>query len=748
LDRQLVKVRFVALTLPIALLWLAPVRLFTVVIGLAGIVAAYNGIAAVLIRRTGQTRFRRRTAVVLLLLDHMVVSGFILLFAASPSQLPFLLYALVAAEAIFRFDLWGGISTSLFFVCGLVLFQLAGLQIAVSVRDTLEHAIPTVVTITGLGLAVRALNREILGTRRRLDQTEALRRLLSDLVGELDLGRILHTVLRSGMELLGQDGGAVALVAEEGRHVIRAVVRMPSSFEGNTVLPKDGIFGKVARDRRTVSLDRKPLFEHHKMEAQGFAMTVGTPIMLGETVAGVLVLCGHDPDRNLSDWETGILELLGQQLAAALRNLRLFEDAETRARRLAALNQAIDRMNQKLFQPELLETMASALADPLDVPVTEVWLLDPADGLLWRRAQRYRTRTTPVRPVSVQKGATEVGQVADLRLPIVTNDVQSHRHVTPAPWFQAEGIKAFAGLPLIVSDQLLGVLAVYHRQPLDHNAVELLTLFAQHAATAVQEAQLFHLATEQTGRLEAVNAELNRANQHKAEFLANMSHELRTPLNAIIGFSQLLTESENLGQDQRQDVEVIVQNGHHLLSLINDLLDISKLEAGKAQLNRGTVDVEDLVTECLESVRSLAAGKNLRLTGDVAPDLGQVYGDRPKMKQVLLNLLGNAIKFTEKGSVEVRAERQGTDLVVAVSDTGIGVPPEDRERIFESFTQGRSGMTGKYQGTGLGLAICRRLVEMHGGRIWVESRVGEGSTFTFTIPQRALPDSLTLTEAA
>ena len=370
--------------------------------------------------------------------------------------------------------------------------------------------------------------------------------------------------------------------------------------------------------------------------------------------------------------------------------------------------------------------------------------------LLWRRASHHVTRNAPPVPGRVERGMGEIGQVAELRVPIVTNDPANHRQLALNPWMSEEGIQAFAGFPMVVGDQLLGVLAIYHRRALDRNTIELLTLFAQHAATAIQEAHLFHLATEQTARLGAVNAELQRANQVKAEFLANMSHELRTPLNSILGFSQLLLEGDGgvLSQDQRQDVDIIAQNGQHLLALINDLLDISKLEAGKAQLHRGEVDVEPLISECVESVRSLTKPKKLELTASVSPEVGRVFADGPKLKQVLLNLLGNAIKFTESGSVRVTAERQGAELLISVRDTGIGVPPDDAERIFESFQQGQSGISGKYQGTGLGLAISRRLVEMHGGRIWVKSTPGQGSTFTFTIPQRALPDAIDLSSAA
>jgi signal transduction histidine kinase len=434
----------------------------------------------------------------------------------------------------------------------------------------------------------------------------------------------------------------------------------------------------------------------------------------------------------------------------ALRNIRLFEEAEKRARRLELLNQSIDQMNQKLFEPELLDVLATALTTNLGFAAAQVWLLEASDGALWRRAGHHTTRNAPPVPGRVERGMSEIGQVAELRVPIVTNDPAGHRQVGLSPWMVEEGIHAFAGFPLVVGDQLLGVLAVYHRRPLDRNTIELLTLFAQHAATAIQEAHLFHLATEQTARLTALNAELQRANQHKAEFLANMSHELRTPLNSILGFSQLLLEGDGgeLSNDQKQDVDIIQQNGRHLLSLINDLLDISKLEAGKAQLHRGEVDVDGLIDECVGSVGSLAKTKRLELSASVAEDVGPVFADGPKLKQVLLNLLGNAIKFTEAGSVRVSAERQGSDLRISVRDTGIGVPPEDIERIFESFQQGKSGMSGKYQGTGLGLAICRQLVEMHGGRIWVKSSPGQGSTFTFTIPQRAVPEAIELTTAA
>jgi len=751
LDRQFVRLRFVALAIPFGLLLWLPSASVPITIVLTGLMGAYNGVAELAIRKRTIPRFARPMAVLLLVLDHLVVTGWILLFATPSSPVPYLLFALVAAEAVFRFDLWGGIGTSLFFTSGIILFQTSDLGLAISVRDSILRAIPTVAVITGLGAAVRAMNHEIRGTRRRLDQTEQLRKVLGELVGQLDVLHMLNTVIRCGMELLQMDSGAVVLLDEDrGVFTMRAAVHLPEAVAGTAISAADGIVGRVVRERRLVMLAEPPLFDVAALNAAQYARVFGTPVVLEGKVFGVLHLQTRDDQRRLTRWEEEALEVLAQQLAVALRNVHLFEETEKRARRLELLNQSIDQMNQKLFEPELLDIVATALTGNLGFAAAQVWLLEPSDGALWRRASHHITKHAPPVPGRVERGMSEIGQVAELRVPIVTNDPANHRQVGLSPWMSEEGIQAFAGFPMVVGDQLLGVLAVYHRRPLDRNTIELLTLFAQHAATAIQEAHLFHLATEQTARLGAVNSELQRANQHKAEFLANMSHELRTPLNSILGFSQLLLEGDGgvLTRDQRQDVDIITQNGQHLLALINDLLDISKLEAGKAQLHRGEVEVEPLISECVESVRSLAKTKKLELSAAVSPEVGRVFADGPKLKQVLLNLLGNAIKFTESGSVRVTAERQGAELLISVRDTGIGVPAEDVERIFESFQQGKSGVSGKYQGTGLGLAISQQLVEMHGGRIWVKSSPGHGSTFTFTIPQRALPEAIDLTSAA
>ena len=277
LDRQLIRLRFLALLIPVALLFWLPSRSLPLTLALTSLMAAYNG-AALLASRRRETRPGSWLAVLLLALDHLVFSGWILLFASETASMPYLLYALVAAEAVFRFDLWGGIATSVFFTSGIILFQTGDLGFAISVRDAALRAIPTVAAITGLGAAVRATNTEVRGTRRRLHRTEQLRRVLGELVGQLDMGRMLYTVLRCGMEMLQMDSGAVVLQDDErGIFMLRAVVHMPGAVEGDAVPAGDGIVGPVVRERGFVMATEAPLFGLPGSNGADYGQRFGTP---------------------------------------------------------------------------------------------------------------------------------------------------------------------------------------------------------------------------------------------------------------------------------------------------------------------------------------------------------------------------------------------------------------------------------------------------------------------------------------
>jgi len=278
----------------------------------------------------------------------------------------------------------------------------------------------------------------------------------------------------------------------------------------------------------------------------------------------------------------------------------------------------------------------------------------------------------------------------------------------------------------------VGVLLADNRvthQPIAAHTVELLHSFAAQAAVAVENARLFQEIQDKSQQLEL-------ASRHKSQFLANMSHELRTPMNAVLGYTDLILDGifGDVPEAIRDTLERVKSNGHHLLGLINDVLDLSRIEAGQLTLSLGDYAMGEVVHAVASAVESLAAGKKLALKAIVPIDLPPGRGDERRLTQVLMNLVGNAIKFTDAGQVSIEARVADGSFLVSVSDTGPGISEADQQRIFEEFQQVDSSSTRKKGGSGLGLAISKRIVELHGGRLWVESAPGQGSTFYFTVP--------------
>jgi len=269
------------------------------------------------------------------------------------------------------------------------------------------------------------------------------------------------------------------------------------------------------------------------------------------------------------------------------------------------------------------------------------------------------------------------------------------------------------------------------RAPMAAHTVDLLHTFAAQAAVAVENARLFQEIQEKGLQLEL-------ASRHKSQFLANMSHELRTPMNAVLGYTDLILDDifGDVPAAIRETLERVKSNGQHLLGLINDVLDLSRIEAGQLTLSLGDYAMGEVVQAVVSAVESLAAAKKLDFEATVPPDLPAGRGDERRLTQVLLNLTGNAIKFTDAGKVSIDARAADGSFVVSVTDTGPGISDADQLRIFEEFQQADSSSTRAKGGSGLGLSISRRIVELHGGRLWVESELGHGSTFYFTVPLR------------
>ena len=268
-------------------------------------------------------------------------------------------------------------------------------------------------------------------------------------------------------------------------------------------------------------------------------------------------------------------------------------------------------------------------------------------------------------------------------------------------------------------------------QPFTDKQIELVTTFADQAAIAIENVRLFDEIQDKSRQLEV-------ASQHKSQFLANMSHELRTPLNAILGYTELMADGA-YGEPSEKMMGVLKRlesNGKHLLGLINDVLDLSKIEAGQLVLELSDYSVQDIAQTVRSTLEPLAADKKLAFKVEVAPQLPPGHGDGRRLTQVLINLVGNAIKFTDAGEVAIKAEANNGSFYVSVRDTGPGISAADQAKLFQEFQQADNAITKKKGGTGLGLAISKRIIEMHGGKIWVESQVGKGSTFSFTTPCR------------
>ena len=325
-----------------------------------------------------------------------------------------------------------------------------------------------------------------------------------------------------------------------------------------------------------------------------------------------------------------------------------------------------------------------------------------------------------------------LGQASSRRKPVQIADLHELPEY-PLSCVRQEGYRALLAVPLIDEAQLVGGLVVLRKQAgtFAERGVNLLHTFAAQSILAIRNARLFE-EIEEKGR------QLARADQHKSEFLANMSHELRTPLNAILGYTELILD-QIYGEVPEKIVEVLSRlekNGRHLLSLINDVLDLSKIEAGRFILSIGDYSMIELIQTVRTSVESLAAEKNLTLKTNLPEKLPIGRGDDQRLAQVLLNLVGNAIKFTERGEVAIGASAENDHFIVSVTDTGPGISEEDLSTVFQEFHQIDGSSTKQKGGTGLGLSIAKKIIEMHGGRIWVESALDSGSTFSFSIPVR------------
>jgi GAF domain-containing protein/anti-sigma regulatory factor (Ser/Thr protein kinase) len=580
-----------------------------------------------------------------------------------------------------------------------------------------------------------------------LEQQTATSEILSVISSSpTDVQPIFDTIVRSAARLCDAtvsglarfDGNVLDIAATYGyepdalEYLRRAHPRRPGRDTG---------WGRAVLERRVIHVHDVTLDTEYRHSAIGYRTLLAVPLLREQTALGAIAIWRREV-KPFSDQQIALVETFANQAVIAIENVRLFAELQARTHeltrsvgQLTALAEVGRAVSSTLDLETVLTTIVSRAVQLADLEAGAIYEYDEAAEVFHLRA----TQNLPeefleiARPLALPKGEGATGRLAVTREPVQIPDIAAPNayHGRMRDVLLRMGHRALLAVPLISEDHIVGGLVVNRRQPGNFTAevIELLRTLATQSALAIQNARLFR-------EIEQKSRELEAASRHKSEFLANMSHELRTPLNAVIGFSEVLSERMfgELNDKQDEYLKDIHASGQHLLSLINDILDLSKIEAGRMELEVTDFDLPMTIDNALMLVRERAARRSIALHTAVDERLGKVQADERKIRQVLLNLLSNAIKFTpEGGRIDVHAIPRDGVVEVSVSDTGVGIAPEDQEAVFEEFRQVGTA-DKKVEGTGLGLALSRKFIELHGGRIWVRSQVGEGSTFTFTVP--------------
>jgi len=537
---------------------------------------------------------------------------------------------------------------------------------------------------------------------------------------------------------------AVAAVGPLARAVTSSIEGLPIS--------RGSMTGRAFIEQTSVHVpDLTSLIDHEFPDSAasfraGQRAGLNMPLLREGTAIGVISI-GRTEARAFTDRQAKLLKTFADQAVIAIENVRLFKELEARTQdltrsvdELRALSDVGRALSSTLDLDTVLQTIVMRANQLAGTAGCVIWEYDgPHEEFLLRASDYADERDAAILPApggvtTIPRGSGLTTRVMELRQPVQLADITvegAYESPVRSALIDA-GHRALLGVPLLSEDQVIGVLAVTSKTPGEFapEIVRLLSTFATQSALAIQNARLFLEVADKSRLLEA-------ASHHKSEFLANMSHELRTPLNAILGFSEVLAERMfgEVNEKQAEYLQDILSSGRHLLSLINDILDLSKVEAGRLELELGRFHLPTTLDNALTLVRERATRHGITLTQTVDERLGDIVADERKVKQILLNLLSNAVKFTpEGGRVGLTATTAEGVVTIAVSDTGIGIAPEDQAAIFEEFRQVGRDDARKQEGTGLGLTLAKKFVELHGGRIWVQSHVGQGSTFAFTLP--------------
>jgi signal transduction histidine kinase len=590
-----------------------------------------------------------------------------------------------------------------------------------------------------------ARNRELTETLNEQMATSEILRVISR--SPTDVQPVFDAIMENAVALCGAVFGRVF------RHEAGLV-----SLAGHKNFPDDaGDFPRAADDEtlagraaRTGRLLDSPNVDEDPdvpgrgraaFQARGVRSVVAVPIVREGQAIGVIIV-GHASVGAFTNAHLDLLRTFAEQAAIAIENVRLFTELQAKNRALT------ETLEQQTATGEILRVISRSPTDlqPVfdTIAASAARLCGGLYGLVFRYDGELITleawgggapeRLDVIRsayPTRPGRQTVAARAILGRRVIVVANAQDSHDYPDVAERARAIGYRSILSVPMLRGDAAIGAINVVRVEavPFTDAQIELLRTFADQAVIAIENVRLFH-EIEDKGR------QLEVASRHKSEFLASMSHELRTPLNAIIGFADVLADRMfgEVNDKQAEYLRDILDSGRHLLSLINDILDLSKIEAGRMELDPAEFDLPSAIDDALTLVRERAVRHDIALGRTVDERLGPIHADERKVKQVLLNLLSNALKFTARGGrVDVGAVAREGMAEVSVTDTGVGIAAEDQAAVFEEFRQVGTA-SRKVEGTGLGLALSRKFIELHGGRIWVTSEPGVGSTFTFTLP--------------
>jgi signal transduction histidine kinase/putative methionine-R-sulfoxide reductase with GAF domain len=590
---------------------------------------------------------------------------------------------------------------------------------------------------------------------RSVEELRALGEVGRAVSGSLDIQSVLTSIVSHAVELSQTDAGTIYEFDEVTQiFVPQASYGMSEelieALRESQIRIGEGAVGQAARTRaafQRADLEREPHYALRFLIEAGYRALLAVPLLREDRVIGALAVRRKAPGmfpKEIVD----LLQTFATQSVIAIQNARLFREIDEKSRALEELSrnqEQLSRLSTALQEPlslsEQLTRVLDAARQVVGLDHLYIWTPSPAGDGLMVSAGAGLSEGDWRDLVGVTIPFDEAGALAAVYRdgePLLFNEAhpvpEKYRLRHPYSGIAALRLKAFLVSPMIARGRTVGVLSADNRvgrAPIPAHTVDLLHSFAAQAAVAVENARLFQEIQEKGQQLEL-------ASKHKSQFLANMSHELRTPMNAVLGYTDLILDDifGEVPPAIRETLERIKTNGHHLLALINDVLDLSRMEAGQLTLSLGDYAMGEVVHAVVSAVESLAAAKKLAFKAIVPADLPPGLGDERRLTQVLLNLAGNAIKFTDAGEVSIEAQVADGAFLVSVSDTGPGISDADRQRIFEEFQQVDSSSTRSKGGSGLGLSISRRIVELHGGRLWVESALGAGSTFYVKVPLR------------